>query len=41
MSLALVAVPLVVLVEDLWLLELIKAVINGNFLLGIFSIGII
>lgn len=41
MSLALVAVPLVVLVEDLWLLELVKAVINRNFLLGIFGIGIV
>ena len=41
MGLALIAVPLVVLVKDLWLLELIKTVINGNFLLGIFGIGIV
>lgn len=41
MGLALVAVPLVVLIEDFRLFELIKAVIDGNILFGIFSIGIV
>ena len=41
MGLALVAVPLVVFVEDFRLLEFIKAVIDGNILFSFFRIGIV
>lgn len=41
MILALVAVPLVVLVQDLWLLELVEAVIDTHIFFLVFLVLII